>query len=94
ALVVANQAAEAYERVGLPEGKIPISQAICFLTEAPKSRRCYNALRAAEKFIEANPNIPVPLHLRNKKPLGMGKREEQELSTEAQQIHFFDDFIE
>jgi putative ATPase len=79
ALMIANQASEAYERVGLPEGKIPIAQAICFLATAPKSRASYNALRAAEKLVQSHPNLPVPLSLRNTTPAGMSTAEEESL---------------
>jgi len=65
ALMIANQALEAYKFLGLPEGKIAITQAICFLSTAPKSRASYNALRNAEKFIKSHPNIPIMSELTN-----------------------------
>ncbi len=65
ALMIANQALEAYKFLGLPEGKIAISQAICFLSTAPKSRASYDALRKTEQYLKVHPNIPIPNKLKN-----------------------------
>ena len=65
ALMIANQALEAYKFLGLPEGKIPISQAICFLATAPKSRASYDALKKTEQFLKVHPNVPIPKNLKN-----------------------------
>ena len=55
----------AVERIGLPEGRIPIAQAVTYLACAPKSNAAYRAGdRAAEAAREAG-SLPVPLHLRN-----------------------------
>lgn len=83
ALLIATEALKAFESVGLPEGKIPLSQAICFLATAPKSRASYDALRRAESFLKDNPNLEVPLHLRNKVPPGMSSEEEARLSSQS-----------
>jgi len=65
ALQVATATAQAFERVGLPEGKIPISQCITYLASAPKSNASYAAMKQVLQEIEANPKVEVPLHLRN-----------------------------
>ena len=55
----------AFETVGLPEGKIPIAQCVTYLSTAPKSNRSYVAMNAAIEAIKEHPKISVPLHLRN-----------------------------
>ncbi len=63
--IVAVQAMQAFERLGPPEGFLPLANAILFVANAPKSNRAYTALAAARQAAESNLNDPVPLHLRN-----------------------------
>jgi putative ATPase len=63
--IVAVQAMQAFERLGTPEGLLPLANAILYVANAPKSNRAYLALGAAQQAAEANPDAPVPLHLRN-----------------------------
>jgi putative ATPase len=65
ALPMATATADAFDRVGLPEGRIPIAQCITFLATAPKSNRSYVAMHAAIDAVKNHPSAPVPLHLRN-----------------------------
>jgi putative ATPase len=65
ALAVAVAAAEAFDRVGLPEGRIILSQAVTYLACAPKSNASYRAISAASKEVEEGGALPVPLALRN-----------------------------
>lgn len=65
ALMLTNSAAEAFERVGLPEGRIIISQCITYLASVPKSNRSYEALNASLEAVRKYPNEPVPPHLCN-----------------------------
>jgi len=65
ALGVATAAYLAAERVGLPEGRIPLAQAITHLACAPKSNAAYRALGRALAAAEEHGSQPVPLHLRN-----------------------------
>jgi putative ATPase len=65
ALQVAVSTLEAFELVGLPEGRIPIAQCITYLATAPKSNRSYVALHRALAAVQSSPTAPVPLHLRN-----------------------------
>lgn len=65
ALSLAVSTADAYERLGLPEGRIPIAQCVTYLASAPKSNRAYAAMNAARDAIERFPSAPVPAHLRN-----------------------------
>ena len=65
ALQVAVATLQAFEAVGLPEGKIPIAQCITYLATAPKSNRSYMAMKAAQEAVRQSPKAEVPLHLRN-----------------------------
>ncbi|HEX8693118.1 MAG TPA: replication-associated recombination protein A [Longimicrobium sp.] len=63
--IVAVQAAQAFERLGLPEGLLPLYNAILYVANAPKSNRAYLAGGAAAEAAREHPDAPVPLHLRN-----------------------------
>lgn len=63
--MLATQAMMAFERLGLPEGLLPLSNAIVYVASAPKSNRAYLAMNAAMEAADATPDAPVPLHLRN-----------------------------
>jgi putative ATPase len=65
ALQLAVATLEAFELVGLPEGRIPIAQCITYLATAPKSNRSYVALHRALEAIKEYPTAAVPMHLRN-----------------------------
>ena len=78
ALQVAVAATEAFKMVGLPEGRIPMAQAVTYLATAPKSNASYIALKKALKDVKDYKNVKIPLHLRNPvtslmKELGYGK---------------------
>jgi putative ATPase len=78
ALQVAVAAKDAFHFVGLPEGKIPLAQAVTYLASAPKSNASYKAMLAAGQDVEEKGALPVPLHLRNAptplmEKLGYGK---------------------
>ncbi len=65
ALLVAQAASEAVERIGLPEAKIPLAHAAVYLALAPKSNSAYMALSRAEKEVRTGPAREVPNHLRD-----------------------------
>ncbi len=78
ALQIALEAAQAYERLGTPEGELALAQAIVYLAVAPKSNALYRAFGAVKAFVESDGSRPVPMHLRNAptrlmKDLGHGK---------------------
>jgi putative ATPase len=78
ALQVAVAAKDAVHFVGLPEGRIPLAQAVTYLASAPKSNASYKAMLAAAKDVAEKGALPVPLHLRNAptplmEKLGYGK---------------------
>jgi len=65
ALQLALNVALAYERLGSPEGEIPIAHAATYLAAAPKSNAAYAAWNKAKAFVKNSGSLPVPLHLRN-----------------------------
>lgn len=78
ALQVAVAAKDAVHFVGLPEGRIPLAQAVTYLASAPKSNASYKAMLAAAEDVAEKGALPVPLHLRNAptalmEKLGYGK---------------------
>jgi putative ATPase len=64
-LMVAAAAAEAFDRVGLPEGRLILSQAATFLASAPKSNASTLAISEASEAVRELGALAVPLHLRN-----------------------------
>jgi putative ATPase len=78
ALLIANQCFDAVERIGYPESRIILSQAVIYLACSAKSNSAYMAINEAIDFVKKTGNQPVPLHLRNAptalaKSLGYGK---------------------
>lgn len=65
ALLMANQAFDAVNKVGWPEGRIILSEAAIYLATSAKSNSAYNAINEAIAFVKETGNLPVPLHLRN-----------------------------
>lgn len=64
ALVVATAALQAVELVGLPEGVLPMTQAVTYLALAPKSNRALTAYAAARKLVREKGALPVPARYR------------------------------
>ncbi len=65
ALVVATAAAQAVEFVGLPEARIPMTEAAIYIATAPKSNSVVEAIGAAMRDVESVRADPVPRHLRD-----------------------------
>lgn len=65
AMLLANAAFEAINKIGWPEGRIPLAEATIYLATSPKSNSAYMAINSALAFVEKTGNLPVPLHLRN-----------------------------
>ena len=65
ALVVATSAAQAVERLGMPEARIILSQAATYVACAPKSNAAYVAIDAALDTVRGNVTPPVPVHLQD-----------------------------
>lgn len=78
ALRIALDAKEAFEFIGLPEGKLALAQCAIYLAAAPKSNSVYTAYESVVSDVENTRADPVPLHIRNAptrlmKNLGYGK---------------------
>ena len=65
ALLLANAAFDAVNKIGWPEGRIPLAEATVYLATSPKSNSAYLAVDEALACIRKTGNQPVPLHLRN-----------------------------
>lgn len=78
ALQMAVATQQAVHFIGMPEGRIPLAQAVTYLATAPKSNAAYVAVGEAQKEVRKSGALPVPHHLRNAptglmKDLGYGK---------------------
>ncbi len=78
ALSVAVNALHAFELVGLPEGALPLSQAVTYLASAPKSNASYAAYNAAKKDVMKYGPLPppkklLPTNTKLQRSLGQGK---------------------
>lgn len=65
ALVLANAAYQSVHAVGMPEARIILAQAACYLASAPKSNAAYMAVEEASGEVRGHPPDSVPMHLRN-----------------------------
>ena len=65
ALLLANAAFDAVNKIGWPEGRIPLAEATVYLATSPKSNSAYLAIDTALDMVSKTGNLPVPLHLRN-----------------------------
>lgn len=65
ALLLANAAFDAVNKIGWPEGRIPLAEATVYLATSPKSNSAYNGINHALEVVDRTGNLPVPLHLRN-----------------------------
>jgi putative ATPase len=78
ALLIANACFDTVHKLGMPEGRIVLSQATIYLVTSPKSNSAYKAIDAAIAEVRTSGHLPVPLHLRNSptklmKQLGYGQ---------------------
>lgn len=73
ALTVAVSAAQAVERIGLPEGQIILAQAVAYVASAPKSNAACEGIFAAMEAVRSMKTPPVPVHLQDKHYKGAEK---------------------
>ncbi len=78
ALLLANAAFDAVNKIGWPESRIILSEITVYLANSPKSNSAYAAINDAQQLVRATGDLPVPLHLRNAptrlmKDLGYGR---------------------
>ena len=65
ALLLANAAFDAVDKIGWPEGRIPLAEAVVYLATSPKSNSAYMGINSALEEVRKSGNQPVPLHIRN-----------------------------
>lgn len=65
ALLLANAAFDAVQKIGWPEGRIPLAEATVYLATSPKSNSAYLGIDAALDLVKKTGNQPVPLPIRN-----------------------------
>lgn len=73
ALVVATQAAQAVERIGMPEAQIILAQATAYVACAPKSNSAVTAIGAAMQYVSSHPNYKIPSYLQDAHYKGAAK---------------------
>ncbi len=65
ALLLANAAFESVAKIGWPESRIILAEAVIYLANSPKSNSAYKAINTAQKLVRETGNLEVPLALRN-----------------------------
>ncbi len=65
ALLLANNCYDATHKIGMPEGRIVMSQTAIYLASSPKSNSAYLAINKGMEYLKRNPNQTIPLHVRN-----------------------------
>ncbi len=65
ALLLANAAFDTVMKIGWPEARIALAEAVVYLATSPKSNSAYLGIDAALSVVRETGNLPVPLHLRN-----------------------------
>jgi putative ATPase len=65
ALIQANEAFEAVNKIGMPESQLILAHVVIYLASAKKSRAVPNAMSKAKQAVYDFPNEPIPMHLRN-----------------------------
>lgn len=65
AIVVATACVQAFERIGLPEGRLPLAEGIIYVSEAPKSNKVEESMYKALDAVKAIKHETVPLYLRD-----------------------------
>ena len=88
ALMICNEAAAAYERLGSPEGELALAHALVHLATAPKSNGVYIAYKAARRAARETGSLAPPAHILNAptsmmKNLGYGKGYEYDHDAEG-----------
>ena len=73
ALVVANSALQVVKAIGMPEGRIILSEAAIYMANAPKSNASYNAINSALSDVENVDTGIISMHIRNAPVKGMEK---------------------
>ena len=91
ALVVCSSAMAAFQNMGYPEGLLPLSEAIIYVCEAPKSNSVVVAMNAARAAAESNKDDTVPMHVRN---AVFGDKDAKEKSRQYKYPHDYGGYVE
>lgn len=91
ALVVCSSAMTAFQNMGYPEGFLPLSEAIIYVCEAPKSNSVVVAMNAARAAAESNKDDTVPMHVRN---AVFGDKDAKEKSRQYKYPHDYGGYVE
>lgn len=73
ALLLANAAFDTVMKIGWPEARIALAEAVVYLATSPKSNSAYLGINAAIARVRETGNLPVPLHIRNAPTLLMAE---------------------
>lgn len=90
ALVVATNALVAFEKMGLPEGMLPLSEAIIYVCEAEKSNSVVMAMDSSGEDAVSVKDDTVPPHLKN---AVYGSKEDKELSNRYKYPHDYGGYV-
>lgn len=91
ALVVATSAMTAFQNIGYPEGMLPLSEAIIYVCEAPKSNSVVVAMQEAQAAAESSKDDTVPMHIRN---AVFADKDAKEKSAEYKYPHLYGGYVE
>lgn len=91
ALIVCSSAMTAFQNMGYPEGLLPLSEAIIYVCEAPKSNSVVVAMNAARAAAESNKDDTVPMHVRN---AVFGDKDAKEKSRQYKYPHDYGGYVE
>jgi putative ATPase len=64
-MLLAQACLQTVHQIGMPEGRIPLSECAIYLATSPKSNSAYMAINEALERVRRQGALPVPLHLRN-----------------------------
>lgn len=78
ALLLATACLDAVEKIGMPEGRIPLAECTIYLAQSKKDNSAYKYIDEMLETVRRTGDLPVPLHLRNAptelmKGMGYGK---------------------
>ena len=91
ALLVATNALVAFQNIGYPEGLLPLTEAIIYVCEAPKSNSVVIAMNEAKAAAESNKDDTVPMHVRN---AVFADKDAKKKSSEYKYPHDYGGYVE
>lgn len=65
AMLLANATFDILQKIGWPEGRIPLAECTIYLATSPKSNSAYMAINSALELVNSTGDLSIPLHLRN-----------------------------